>query len=97
MNVPTTLWESTLQEPLGIFSAIEAVEILDHMTMPFNPNMAVMMNMQNLLEPFYVCIAINLKDDYIAGVANHKYKYRVSILLSKCILSLTPDAVKDLF
>lgn len=67
MNVPTTLWESTLQEPLGIFSAIEAVEILDHMTMPFNPNMAVMMNMQNLLEPFYICVAINLKDDFISG------------------------------
>jgi len=44
MNIPTTLWESTLKEPLGIFSAMEAVEILDHMTMPFNPNTAVLMN-----------------------------------------------------
>jgi len=44
MNVPTTLWESTLKEDMGIFSAIEAVEILDYMTMPFNPNTAVMMN-----------------------------------------------------
>jgi hypothetical protein len=45
MNIPTTLWESTLNEPLGIFSAMEAVEVLDHMVMPFNPNMAVKMNM----------------------------------------------------
>jgi hypothetical protein len=44
MNVPTTLWESTINEPLGIFSAMDAVEILDHMTMPFNPNTAVLMN-----------------------------------------------------
>ena len=27
---------------------------------------------------------------------NHKYKYRVAVLLSKLILSVSPEAVKDL-
>jgi len=48
------------------------------------------------MEPFYICIAINLNDDFNPKLASHKYKYRVAILLSKCIFSLTPDAVKDI-
>jgi len=51
----------------------------------------------NLVEPMYLNIAMNFNHNYNALFKDEPYKYRVVILNSKVILSVTPAIVKDLF
>jgi hypothetical protein len=52
----------------------------------------------NLIEPMYLNVAINLNPDYNPAYKSQEtFKYRVVILNSKVILSVTPAIVKDLF
>ena len=55
------------------------------------------MGFHNLIEPLYVNVAINLNNDYNPQFKDDPFKYRVAILVSKVILSVTPDCVKDVF
>jgi hypothetical protein len=51
----------------------------------------------NLLEPMYLNVGIGLNHQYNYEYKNEPFKYRVVVLNSKVILSVTPALVKDLF
>jgi hypothetical protein len=40
MTIPTSLWENTRHEEMQIFSALDAITVLEMMTMAFDPNRA---------------------------------------------------------
>ena len=49
----------------------------------------------NLLEPFYVNMAINLNNMYNPRFKDEPFKYQVNLLVSKIILTATPDLFRD--
>jgi hypothetical protein len=51
----------------------------------------------NLVEPMYLNVAMNFNHQYNAAFKEEPFKYRVVVLNSKVILSVTPAMVKDLF
>lgn len=51
----------------------------------------------NLIEPMYLNVSIGLNHGYNSRYKKESFKYRVVVLNSKVILSVTPAIVKDLF
>lgn len=51
----------------------------------------------NLVEPMYLNIAMNFNHNYNPAFKEEPFKYRVVVLNSKVIVSVTPAIVKDLF
>jgi len=97
MTIPTSLWRATKHDPLQIFSALDAVTVLEMMNWCFDPERAMEISQHNLIEPLYINVAINLNSEFQAQYVHHTYKYRVVVLVSKVIVTLTPDALKDVF
>ena len=50
----------------------------------------------NLIEPLYINVAINLNSDFNPAFKEEFFKYQVVVLVSKVILTVTPEAVKDI-
>ena len=53
-------------------------------------------NYQNIIEPFYINIAINMNNSYAPAYKNEPFKYQITILMSKLILNTSPDMVRDM-
>ena len=93
MLIPTSVWESTKDEKLEIFSCMEAREVKDMMNSVFeeespagnlddeNPGL----NFHNLLEPFYINMAINMNNMYNPTYKDEPFKYQCTLLVSKII------------
>lgn len=101
MLIPTSVWEQTKNEKLEIFSCMEATEIKDIMTSVFldeaNTGSAeVGINHHNLLEPFYINVAINMNNMYNPTYKQELFKYQTTCLVSKLILTTTPDLCRDM-
>ena len=69
MLVPSSVWEQTKNEKLEIFSCMGAREIKDIMSSVFEEedlvdDEHVGLNNHNLIEPFYVNVAINMNNMY---------------------------------
>ena len=69
MLIPTSVWDQTKNEKLEIFSCMGAREIKDLMTSVFEEDIDadknhVGLNNHNLLEPFYINVAINMNNMY---------------------------------
>jgi len=97
MLIPTSLWESTQDEKLEIFSAMDAEEIRDIMVSGFQENeQADSINHHNIIEPFYLNTAINLNQMYAPAYKKEPFKYNVTVLMSKMIVTATPDMVRDM-
>ena len=104
MLVPTSVWESTKDEKLEIFSCMEAREVKDMMNSVFeeespagnlddeNPGL----NFHNLLEPFYINMAINMNNMYNPTYKDEPFKYQCTLLVSKIIAQTNPDVLRDL-
>jgi len=100
MIIPTSLFESTQDLPLQIFSALEAGEIKEMMAEMFKPNadQSKAITRHNLLEPLYVNIALNYNDHFNPEFKkNEPFKLQACTLVSKVITTLNPDTIKDLF
>jgi hypothetical protein len=50
----------------------------------------------NLIEPLYINVAINLNSDFNPAFKEEFFKYQIVVLVSKVILTVTPEAVKDI-
>lgn len=56
------------------------------------------MSYQNLIEPMYINVALNFNEYYNpTHKKNEEFKYKIAILCSKVILSVSPCMVKDFF
>ena len=53
-------------------------------------------NHHNLLEPFYINVAINMNNMYNPTYKQELFKYQCTTLVSKVILTTTPDLCRDL-
>ena len=51
---------------------------------------------QNIIEPFYINIAINMNNSYAPAYKKEPFKYQVVVLVSKLILNTSPDMVRDM-
>ena len=100
MIIPTSVWEQTKGEKLEIFSCMEATEIRDIMTNVFdedgNTGGELGINHYNLLEPFYINMAINMNNMYNPAYKQELYKYQCTVLVSKMIATTTPDLCRDM-
>lgn len=93
MLVPTSVWEQTQNEKLEIFSCMEAREVKDMMNSVFEDDSPagnlddehVGLNFHNLLEPFYINMAINMNNMYNPTYKNEPFKYQCTLLISKII------------
>ena len=56
----------------------------------------VTINHHNLLEPFYVNVAINMNNMYNPTYKQELFKYKITTLISKIIVTTTPDLCRDL-
>ena len=54
------------------------------------------LNNHNLLEPFYVNMAINMNNMYNPTYKQELFKYQCTVLVSKMIFSTTPDLLRDM-
>lgn len=54
------------------------------------------MNHHNLLEPFYINVAINMNNMYNPTYKQELFKYQCTLLVSKLILTTTPDLCRDM-
>ena len=62
-----------------------------------NPNEKLGINHHNLLEPFYINVAINLNNYYNPTYKKQElFKYKFTTLVSKLILTTTPDLCRDM-
>ena len=80
---------------------MEATEIKDIMTSVFideanTGSSEVGINHHNLLEPFYINIAINMNNMYNPTYKQELFKYQTTMLVSKLILTTTPDLCRDM-
>ena len=53
-------------------------------------------NHHNIIEPFYINIAIKLNQMYAPAYKKEPFKYNVTVLMSKMIVTATPDMVRDM-
>jgi len=94
MLIPTSVWEQTKDEKLEIFSCMEASEVKDMMNSVFEEESPagniddehVGLNFHNLLEPFYINMAINMNNMYNPTYKNELFKYQCTLLVSKIIV-----------
>lgn len=99
MLIPTSMWEQTKNEKLEIFSCMEAREIKDIMKSVFleeENGFEAGINHNNLLEPFYVNMAINMNNLYNPTYKQELFKYQCTLLVSKLIMTTTPDLCRDM-
>ena len=50
----------------------------------------------NIVEPFYINVAINLNNRYAPAYKKEPFKYQVVVLVSKLILNSDPDLFRDM-
>ena len=53
-------------------------------------------NHHNLLEPFYINMAINMNNMYNPTYKQELFKYQTTVLVSKLIATTTPDLCRDM-
>lgn len=77
---------------------MEATEIKDIMTSVFDDDDTEEhgINHHNLLEPFYINIAINMNNMYNPTYKQELFKYQTTVLVSKLIFTTTPDLCRDM-
>ena len=62
-----------------------------------NPNEHLGINHHNLLEPFYINVAINMNNMYNPSYKKQElFKYQCTTLVSKLIMTTTPDLCRDM-
>ena len=55
----------------------------------------VSVNKNNILNPMFVNVAINLNTCYVPDFVKQPFKYNVSVLVSNIVLNLSPDVLKN--
>lgn len=55
------------------------------------------LNRHNLIEPFYINVALNLNTCYTPLYKHEPFKYNAAILVSKMIFATSPALVDDVF
>ena len=53
-------------------------------------------NHHSLLEPFYINVAININNMYNPMYKQELFKYQCTVLISKMIMTTTPDLCRDM-